>query len=199
MWEWSLHNPKTSKPSTSLLTAYDDLIHTHILSAAIPPEASASPIKQLPPLDDLEEMRIAVQNEIVRLGLKHVRIELRDYEPQTWQEMNKSFEEYQHMRRAFLRLLGYNHLRDCRAAGLNDDDILLLRNSLVPENYNTHLKIPFDFGGNIEFANFALIPTHPFHNNLHRIMDMQIENTFLLKHRRIFIPLFEGKIYHDRI
>ena len=28
---------------------------------------------------------------------------------------------------------------------------------------------------------------------------MQIENTFLLKHRRIFIPLFEGKIYHDRI
>lgn len=198
MWEWSFHTPNAPAPTTSLLAAYDDLVKSHNLAAEIPQEAAVSAtIPPLPPLNDIEEMRIAVNNEIVRFNLKHIRLDFHDYEPQTWQEMNKSFEEYQYMRKAFLRLLGFRHEQECYDAGLSEADILRLREGFVPENYNTHLKIPFDFGGNLEFSNFSLIRTHPHHNSIHRIIDMQIENAFLLKHRRVFIPWFEGKIYHD--
>ena len=197
MWEWSLHNQKTPELPTSLLAAYDDLVSTHNLSREIPADANVpATIPPLPPLDDIEEMYLAVSKEINRFNLGGMRLELHDYEPQTWQEMNKSFDEYQRLRKIFLRLLAYSHTDECFAAGLSDDDISLLRSGTVPENYNTHLKIPFDFGGDMEFSNFSLIRTHPHHNSIHRIIDMQIENTFLLKHRKIFIPYFEGKIYH---
>lgn len=119
------------------------------------------------------------------------------YDPQTWQEMSSCFTEYQKIRKIFLKLLGYSYASECTKAELTKADIKLLRQSIAPENYNTHIKIPFDFGGGLDFDNLCLIKTHPCHGIIHKLIDLQIENGFLRTYKKIYIPWFEGKIYHD--
>lgn len=202
MWEWSnqiLNKNKKAKPSkTSLLSAYNDLLSS-------PDYKLQKAVKSVPMISDsetetetlsLDEMQKLLETRLQELNLSGMHLELRPYDPQTWQEMISTFNEYERARKIFLKLLAYTCEAECFESGLNKEDIFLLKNSTAPENYNTHLKIPFDFGGNIDFSNFCLIRTNPDHDNIHRIFDMQIENDFLKVHKQIFIPTFKGKIYH---
>lgn len=202
MWEWSnqLIKKKTDKkPSTSLLSVYDDLLDqelqpytNHIQNLEI---AETLPTK----VDTLEtsEMRRIIEQKTHELGLPSITIIERAYAPQSWQEMSNYFGKYQKVRTYFFKLLGYSNLQTCYNAGLNQDDILCLKEGIAPENFNIHLKIPFDFGGNLDFKNFSLVKTHPTHDSIHKIIDLQIENNFLRVQKKIFLPYFEGKIYYD--
>lgn len=200
MWEWSNQNQfKKPQETTSLLNAYDDLA-----PAAAPPNLTSSfsavtepEILNNMPVPSMSEMERIIEEKLRKYNLRNIRLIKKDYTPQTWQEMYSVFSEYQRMRNAFLKLIGYSDEAECRKLGLNDEDIALLKTSITPENFNTHLKIPFDFGGNLNISNFSLIKTHHCHSNIHRILDMQISSGFLLKHKKIFIPWFEGKFYYD--
>ena len=112
--------------------------------------------------------------------------------------MNRLYEEFQRTRVIFLKRLAYAEQENCRAVGLDDEDIALLKKGLTPENVNTHLQIPFDFGGTAELSNLCLLRTHPVHENIHKIIDLQFNNNFLKLQKRLLIPWYGGKIYHDR-
>lgn len=201
MWEWSngLLNKKKHFESKSLLSAYNDLL---------PPELSSFPrtIKDIdiatPNTNEQASLSPTEMQSLLEKRLKSHKLanfELREcpYEPQTWQEMNKYFDEFYHIRGLFLKLIGYSNANDCLNFGLNQDDIKLLQNSQAPENYNVHIKIPFDFGGSLDFSNLCFVRTHPTHDFIHRLIDMQIENNFLRTHKKIFLPYMEGKFYYD--
>lgn len=203
MWEWSSRENQSSfKNSTSLLNAYDDLIGM-TSSNQYKPEIKEKDILSLSqknisiPEVSWEEMKHIVEQKIESYGLKNITLIVKDYEPQTWQEMTKSFLDYNHLRYYFFKLLGYSNIKECLSAGLNNEDIELLKDGIAPENYNTHIKIPFDFGGKLDYSNLCLMKTHDSHHKIHRLIDMQIENDFLRTYKKIFIPYFEGKIYHD--
>lgn len=205
MWEWSNQIIKPKEPekkATSLLSAYDDLINdrqpiysnkTKQTKAKATNEKPKEHISSLNP----EEMQRLVNKKIEEFQLKNINIIECSYEPQSWVEMGKSFAEYQRARISFLKLIAYAHTKECIDAGLTKDDLALLKQGITPENFNTHIKIPFDFGGKSSVSNMALVKTHTTHTKIHRIIDMQIDNNFLRIHKKIFIPHFEGKVYCD--
>lgn len=197
MWEWTNRILKTRRRpvARSLLSAYNDLISQsisfsdHNLSFAASGDNNAETRSNA----DMQSILIS------RIRNSGLNLQLREYAfcPQTWQEMENCFAKYVRRRAVFLKFLGYSCNRECRRAGLSRDDIRMLRNGFPPENYNIHIKIPFDFGGGLDFENFCLVPIRPVHNLIHRLIDIQIENDFLRTHKKVFIPWFEGKIYHD--
>ena len=208
MWEWSNRQKnnsptpeKTQKNSASLLAAYNDLIgnsytayHSRIKNIQI----ADTPNNETITSPEAEEVFALVQSKIREYNLPAcTKIIEKEYMPQSWQEMNRAFDRYHNLRARFFKLLGYSEQEKCLQAGLTDEDLDCLRNGFAPENFNIHLKIPADFGGQAEFENFSLIKTHPYHDSIHRIIDMQIENNFLRVHKKIYLPWFEGKFYHD--
>lgn len=194
MWEWSKQKIRNisipaHKKDTSLLAAYDDLL----------PEAAPVPVPS--PADnetyDCRSMKQLLEQKLEEFNLSKFTLVEKNYDPQYWTQMDQYYDEYQHTRTRFLKLLAYSALDECRKAGLNEDDINLLKSGITPENYNTHLKIPFDFGGEVDFGNYCLIRTHPQHINLHKIFELQISGDFLRLQKKLFIPWYDGKVYYD--
>ncbi len=103
---------------------------------------------------------------------------------------------FKRIRRDFLKYVAYHNLDDLVTAGVNDEGIKMLKAGRAPENFDIHIKIPLEYGGNNEFSNLCLIQTRPFHEGIHKFVDMQTSN---LREgeilRSIFIPIPKGKVY----
>ena len=182
MWDWS---KDSKKPNISLL--YNKYINTDsILSDNISH-------KNLTPI----EMQSILYEEISKFNLSNIQLRQCNYIPHTWKDMNKHFNEYLQTRRKFLQLLGYSFKDKCLKFGFSEEDIEKLKNGICPENHNAHIKIPFDFGGNISFDNLCLIKTHPLHIQLHSLIEFQIGSGFLQQYKIIYIPWIKGYFYND--
>lgn len=108
-------------------------------------------------------------------------------------EMRRGFKR---ARRDFIKFVSYNNQQDLYAAGLDDTDLAMLRKGYVCENFNVHRKVPYEYGGTNDFSNLCLIQTHPYHDNLHKFLDMQV---FIhpkgAKVKHLFIPIPSGNVY----
>ena len=107
-------------------------------------------------------------------------------------ELRKAFKR---TRRDFLKYVGYHHVNELLAAGMTEDAIKLVKKGKAPENFNIHIRVPFDYGGTNSFSNLVLIQTHPFHTEIHRFIDMQTLAQPNLKPRKLFLPSPKGKVY----
>ncbi len=107
-------------------------------------------------------------------------------------ELRKAFKR---TRRDFLKYVGYHHVNELLAAGMSEDAIKLVKKGKAPENFNIHIRVPFDYGGTNSFSNLVLIQTHPFHAEIHRFIDMQTLTQPNLKPRKLFLPAPKGKVY----
>lgn len=205
MLEWTKRKIQTkSQAFNSLVDAYDDLLVEYKDTANYQAPTSTTRENSSPETSP-DEDTIIIRPEVMENELRQLLevLELHDIElilqpatPKTWEEMNFCYSEYSRVRTEFLKLLGQHCSDECLAAGLKPAEVKGLVQGIVPENFNTHLKIPFDFGGMANVNNLALVQTHPTHGNLHKIIDIQIENNFLKTHRQIFIPYFKERIYH---
>lgn len=189
MWEWSKTLFKPRKSYRSLRDSYTDLLNTPV------PEPKVSQTDEDTPAPS--RMQNILRDKISCCGLRNIELRECTYHPQTWAEMAKDFAEYQRVRKTFLKLMAYSRADECRSLGFDDEDMELLKHKRSPENYNVHIKIPLDFGGRLCFENLCLIKSHPIHDNLHRLIEMQIGNGFLQKYKIIYIPWFEGNVYGD--
>lgn len=185
MWEWS--NSKKSFISadkTSLLSAY----------ASYLPKTPATRQEASGEIPSPQQMEILIQRQITACGLKDVSLKLLDFQPLSWEKKHRYSEEQVRGRKIFLKILGYAHAELCLAAGLAESDIDLLKQSISPENYNVHIKTPFEFGGQPSLDNMCLVRTHPVHDNIHALLEFQLEKNFLKHHKKLFIPQIEGII-----
>lgn len=107
-------------------------------------------------------------------------------------ELRKAFKR---TRRDFLKYVGYHHVNELLAAGMGDDAIKLVKKGKAPENFNIHIRIPFEYGGTNSFSNLVLIQTHPYHTEIHRFIDMQTLSQPNFKPRKLFLPAPKGKVY----
>lgn len=186
MWDWSIKSPDRKIPEKKeQVNAYEDGLDRNLYEYASTTELSSEQIKQ----NVIKLLHIYKLNKMQLLP--------RPYAPKTWEEMHHIFNNYQRKRSAFLKMIGYGETKNLEKIGLSGQDIDLLKKGIAPENYNTHLKIPFDFGGDNDFENFSLVRTHHTHSNIHRVIDYQIANGFLLKEKYIYLPYFEGRFYYD--
>ena len=78
---------------------------------------------------------------------------------------------------------------------MTEDAIKLVKKGKAPENFNIHIRVPFDYGGTNSFSNLVLIQTHPFHTEIHRFIDMQTLAQPNLKPRKLYLPSPKGKVY----
>lgn len=107
-------------------------------------------------------------------------------------ELRKAFKR---TRRDFLKYVGYHHVNELIAAGMDEEDIKLVKKGKAPENFNVHVRVPFDYGGTNSFSNLVLIQTHPYHSEIHRFIDMQTLIQPNLKPSKLFLPSPLGKVY----
>lgn len=184
MWEWSKTRKKNIHEG-SLKNRFEDLLHPSLTPSSDP---------EIPSPEQMEKILVS---EIKKNNLPGLELKKCTYHPQTWNEMTKSSTLYLRMRKTFLKLIGYSAQEECKNIGLDEEDIELLKEKISPENYNTHIKIPLEFGGKLDMDNLCLIKTHPLHDQIHHLIDIQISCGFLQKYKFIYIPWFEGKIYHD--
>lgn len=185
MWEWS--NSKKSPvtaDNTSLLEAYASYLPKTPLTHQ---EAS----QEIPSPQQMEHL---LQQQITALGLKDISLKLMGFQPLSWEKKHQFSEEQVRGRKIFLKILGYSHAELCLSSGLVNRDVNLLKQSISPENYCVHIKTPFEFGGQPSLDNMCLIRTHPVHDNIHALLEFQLEKNFLKHYKKLFIPQFEGII-----
>lgn len=185
MWDWSIKSeagkvPEKKTPVNSYKKGINPVEDSEHI---IPPQAN---------------IKAQTEQLLHTYRLDNMQLIKQPYAPKTWEEMHDIFNKYQRNRTAFLKMCGYNKQAELLDAGFQAEDIELLKKGIAPENYNTHLKIPFDFGGGTDFENFSLIRTHHTHSNIHRIIDYQISSGFLLKEKFIYLPSFDGAFYHEK-
>ena len=83
--------------------------------------------------------------------------------PVTLLEKISRKKQYARVKRDFLKYISYHYINDLRNAGLNEEDLFYLKKGIIPENFNIHLKIPFDYTGTVDFSNMVFkILKHSF-------------------------------------
>lgn len=103
---------------------------------------------------------------------------------------------FRRIRRDFLRYIAYYNQPELEEAGVEDKGIRSLKKGKAPENYDVHLKIPYEYGGKNEFANMLFIQTHPFGEDIHKFLDMQTTSQpFGCRLSKLYIPVAEGRVY----
>lgn len=108
-------------------------------------------------------------------------------------EMRRMFKK---IRRDFLRYIAYYNQAELEEAGVEDKGIRSLKKGKSPENFDVHLKVPYDYGGKNEFSNMIFIQTHPFHEDIHKFIDMQTTSQpFGCRLSKLYIPVAEGRVY----
>jgi len=118
-------------------------------------------------------------------------------DPRWKMEMRKAFKR---ARRDFLKFVGYNHEEECRSVGIDDEGIKKLKKGRAPENFNVHQKLPLDYSGSNDFSNLCLMQTHPYHEDLHKFIDLQFMRYRMgQKPRHIYIPIPDVKVYNPNI
>lgn len=130
------------------------------------------------------------QTGLVNMDL--IEVDFVPLDPGWLLELRKAFKR---TRRDFLKYVGYHHVNELLVAGMNDEAIKLVKKGKAPENFNIHIRVPFDYGGTNSFSNLVLIQTHPFHTEIHRFIDMQTLSQPNLKPRKLFLPAPKGKVY----
>lgn len=104
--------------------------------------------------------------------------------------------QYKRVKDDFLKYISYHLSNDLRDAGLSEDDIFYLKKGVLPENFNVHIKIPFDYTGSVNFTNMVLMQNLPYHEDIHRFMDMQMEGMPIATiPEKLYIPVPTGMIY----
>lgn len=188
MWDWSIKARGRMIPEKKQETEF-------LCQNTFPTENSLSPEHKNFCLLSDEECLQEVQKLLQKYKLWDLQLKKQYYAPKTMEEMSLIFSDYQKKRTSFIKLCGHLLKENKSLTEISEEDIETLQKGIVPENYNTHLKIPFDFGGNTEFENFSLIKTHHTHSDIHRIIDFQISKGILQQRKFIYLPFFEGKFY----
>lgn len=111
-------------------------------------------------------------------------------------EILKAQQHFKRARRDFMKYVAFNHRDELLRAGVLPEGIESLRNGKSPENFNVHVKVPFEYGGTIDFSNLIIIQTHPYHDEIHRFIDMQmLQYPKGKKAKLVYMPIPAGKVY----
>jgi len=122
-------------------------------------------------------------------------VEATAYPLSPWERIAKK-KQFARVKRDFIRYVAYNSLNDLRNAGLDEESIFYFKKGILPENFNIHVKIPFDYTGEVDFSNLVLMQTFPYHEDIHKFMDMQMEGMPLnIRPRKLYIPVPIGRVY----
>ena len=126
-------------------------------------------------------------------GMDLVEAQYTPLDANTRLELRRNFRR---IRRDFLRYIAYYNQPELEEAGVEDKGLRSLKKGKAPENYDVHLKIPYEYGGKNEFANMLFIQTHPFSEDIHKFLDMQITSQpFGCRLSRLYIPVAQGRVY----
>ena len=116
--------------------------------------------------------------------------------PQSLEERREAKKAFRQIRREFLNLLLEERLNDLKEAGCDDSALLALRRGVMPENFNIHIKIPFDYTGQVDFSNLVFMQSLPYHNEIHRFINMQMAGLDVnARPRKLYIPVPVGMVY----
>ena len=104
--------------------------------------------------------------------------------------------QYARVKKDFLKYVSYYFVNDLRNAGLNEEAIYYFKKGIVPENFTVHIKIPFDYTGKVDFSNMVLMQNRPYHQDIHKFMDMQMEQMAIgVIPYKLYIPVPTGSVY----
>ena len=119
-----------------------------------------------------------------------------DFAPLAVNKKNELRRGFKRARRDFLRYIAYYNVSELQDAGIDEKGLRILKKGKVPENCDVHLKVPFEYGGTNDFSNLIFIQTHPFHEDIHKFIDMQTTSQPLgCRLSKLYIPVADGRVY----
>ena len=116
--------------------------------------------------------------------------------PITLLEKVNQKKQYTRVKKDFLKYISYHLVNDLRNAGLDEEKIFYLKKGIIPENFIVHIKIPFDYTGKADFSNMVFMQTRPYHEDIHKFMDMQMNQMPVgVLPYKLYIPVPTGSVY----
>lgn len=142
---------------------------------------------------------------ISRLGLPEMPLRKVSLQQISFDNLRKSYFDFFKISKKLLMFVYYNNIQDLIKAEFSMDAIYDMRDGKIPENIDISLKIPFEYGGTLDFSNLFLIKKRPFKTILHQFFDTQIlsfnhemSSSFsnsLLMPPELFVPYPKGIIF----
>ena len=116
--------------------------------------------------------------------------------PMSASDRREAKKAFRQIRREFLNLLVTERLNDLKEAGCDESALLSVRRGVMPENFNIHIKIPFDYTGGVEFSNLVFMQSMPYHNEIHRFINLQMAGLDpQARPSKLYIPVPVGMVY----
>lgn len=139
------------------------------------------------------------EKQFAQMNLPNVplqEIHLKSIAPKEIIQMQIGFSR---IRKEFIKYVAYNLKKQLVALGLLPFEIEEMQKGKSPENFNAHIKVPFDYGGTLDFDNLIMIPTHPYTDEIYKYIDMQLLQYPIDRPASIlYMPVPKGKVFHMR-
>ena len=127
--------------------------------------------------------------------LKDVKIEKIKYVKRTTEELKKLRNKFNSsVRKQFAKTLAENE-EILRKAGLNETDIVKLKNGRIPDGWQVHHKLPLDDNGTNDFDNLVLIKNEPWHKVITNHQNSIAKGMKASDIKNADWPIIEGNIY----
>lgn len=139
------------------------------------------------------------EKQFAQMNLPNVPLQEIHLKSISAEEVIKMQKGFSRIRKEFIKYVAYNLKKQLVALGLLPFEIEEMQNGKSPENFNVHIKVPFDYGGLLDFDNLIMIPTHPYTDEIYKYIDMQLLQYPVGKPATIlYMPVPRGKVFHMR-
>lgn len=139
------------------------------------------------------------EKQFMQMNLPGVPLQKARRNSMSKKEILNMQKEFKRARRDFLKFVAYNLREQLVTLGLLPFEIEQMQRGRSPENFNVHIKIPFEYGGTLDFSNLIVMPTHPYLDEIYKFIDMQLLHYPVGAPATVlYIPTPKGKVFHIR-
>ncbi len=111
---------------------------------------------------------------IAKLGIPEMPIKKVLFKKDYLSNCPKLYNDFFKISKKLMQFVYYNNIEDLIGANFSHESIMKMRDGILPENIDIYLKVPFEYGGTIEFSNMFLIKKRPFKDLIDSFIDEQV-------------------------
>ncbi|MGN0929880.1 MAG: hypothetical protein ACI4N3_04530 [Alphaproteobacteria bacterium] len=114
------------------------------------------------------------RDRISKLGIPEMPIKKVVFNPDNLFKCEKLYSDFFKISKKLMQFIYYNNLEDLVGANFSNESIMKMYEGIVPENIDIYLKVPFEYGGTLDFSNMFLVKKRPFKELIDNFIDEQV-------------------------
>lgn len=114
------------------------------------------------------------RDRISKLGIPEMPIKRVVFNPDNLSKCEKLYNDFFKISKKLMQFVYYNNFDDLIGANFSNESIMQMYDGVVPENIDIYLKVPFEYGGTLDFSNMFLVKKRPFKELIDNFIDEQV-------------------------